>query len=115
MIIDPESNVYVNGRWYGPSYPDAVDPPVSTGREDQADTGGGTPNDSGAVPPIPGARPGTVTIKGRWAASPPPLAGPGSARSKWAAYATDSGVQVGGEMTRDEIVAACRAAGVRVE
>ncbi|WP_458317114.1 hypothetical protein [Mycolicibacterium brisbanense] len=46
---------------------------------------------------------------------PPPLAGPGSGRDHWAAYAREHQVAFGDDDKRDQIVDACREAGVRVE
>lgn len=48
---------------------------------------------------------------------PPPLAGPGSGRDPWAAYAAKFAdkVEVSEDDKRDEIVAKLREAGVRVE
>jgi hypothetical protein len=46
---------------------------------------------------------------------PPPLAGRGSSREAWAAYAATLGVTVASDASRDEIVDAVRVAGVRVE
>ena len=47
--------------------------------------------------------------------APPPIAGAGSSKAKWADYASAHGVEVGDDMSRDDIVDACRAKGVRVE
>lgn len=47
-------------------------------------------------------------------AGPPPQAGPGSSRQAWAMYADGHGVEVGPEMSRDDIVGAVAAAGVDV-
>lgn len=46
---------------------------------------------------------------------PPPLAGPGSGRDHWAAYAREHHVAFDDDDKRDQIVDACREAGVRVE
>ena len=46
---------------------------------------------------------------------PPPLAGPGSGRDHWAAYAVRHGVTVSEDDKRDAIVDALRKAGVPVE
>ncbi len=46
---------------------------------------------------------------------PPPQAGKGSSRDAWADYATACGVTVDAEQGRDEIIAACAAAGVPTE
>lgn len=45
---------------------------------------------------------------------PPPRAGKGSSEDNWRAYAAENGVVVEGIAGRDEIVAACEAAGVAV-
>lgn len=47
--------------------------------------------------------------------SPPSRSGAGSGRAKWADYATAHGVTVTGDMSRDDIVAACATAGVPTE
>lgn len=44
--------------------------------------------------------------------TPPPLAGAGSSREAWAAYAQAAGVEFAGDAKRDDIVAACAAASV---
>jgi hypothetical protein len=49
------------------------------------------------------------------AGSPPPLQGSGSSKAKWADYAESNGVEVHDGMSRDDIVGACRSAGVPVE
>ena len=46
---------------------------------------------------------------------PPALAGPGGSRAKWADYARTKGVAVGTDASREDIIAACRAAGVRTD
>lgn len=46
---------------------------------------------------------------------PPPKAGSGSGRAKWAEYAAAHGVEVTDDMSRDEIVDAVEAAGARTE
>lgn len=46
---------------------------------------------------------------------PPPLGGAGSGVKAWRKYADDNDVNYTDDATRDEIVAACREAGVRVE
>lgn len=45
----------------------------------------------------------------------PPQAGKGSGKDAWAEYATANGVQIDPEATRDDIIAACTAAGVATE
>lgn len=47
--------------------------------------------------------------------NPPPLQGSGSSKAKWADYAESNGVEVHDGMSRDDIVGACRSAGVPVE
>lgn len=83
-----EKNVWIRGTWYGPSYPGSGNPPAA---ELKADPG-------------PDASDG-----------PPPLAGKGSGKEAWAEYAERHGVGVDSEMTRDQIVDACRQADVPVE
>lgn len=93
--MPPDSNVWIKGRWYGPSYPDAGDPPAS-GRH--------------AAPSVQSA-----PARESESADPPPMAGAGSSRAKWAAYAEANGVEIADDATRDEIIEAVRAAGVPVE
>lgn len=45
----------------------------------------------------------------------PPQGGPGSGKDVWAAYADSKGVEYDDDATRDEIIAACKAAGVPVD
>lgn len=45
----------------------------------------------------------------------PPRAGKGSGKEAWAAYAEANGVEVDADASRDDIIAACEAAGVPVE
>lgn len=45
----------------------------------------------------------------------PPKAGPGSSKTAWLAYAAGHGVDVDGESTRDDIIAALDAAGIATE
>jgi hypothetical protein len=44
----------------------------------------------------------------------PPRAGAGSGKDAWRDYAAANGVQVADDATRDDIIAACEAAGVTV-
>ncbi|RJO74167.1 hypothetical protein D5S18_18615 [Nocardia panacis] len=44
----------------------------------------------------------------------PAQAGPGASRARWASYAVANGVAVEEAWKRDDIIAACEAAGVRV-
>lgn len=44
--------------------------------------------------------------------APPPLAGKGSSRTAWAAWAATAGTPVDDGMSRDDIITACRDAGV---
>lgn len=46
---------------------------------------------------------------------PPPIAGAGSSKARWADYARANGVEVSDGASRDEIVDAVRSAGVPVE
>ena len=99
----PQSNVWLgNLGWFGPSYPEAGDPPVAgfgpTGQDGDmpdldelaADSGRGGEPDSPA---------------------PPPRHGPGSGKSAWAAYARQIGVEVDPDATRDDIIDAVDRAG----
>lgn len=86
----PKVNVWSGGKWYGPSYPDAGD-----------------------LPAAPEAQPVAQAVEGS-APTPPPKAGPGSSRAKWAAYADANDVEVPDGADRDDIIAALRAAKVPV-
>ena len=46
---------------------------------------------------------------------PPPRSGAGSGREPWAAYATRHQVQVTADMRREDVIAACEAAGVATD
>jgi hypothetical protein len=98
------SNVFADGRWYGPSYPEAGDPPADSVAAEKAfeHDGGPDPADSSAPRRTP-------------ADPPPPKTGHGAARSKWADYARANGVAVGDEASREDIIAACQAANVRTD
>lgn len=66
----------------------------------QAWDGGAAPSKAKTTPPD-----GTL----------PPKSGAGSGKDAWAAYAAAKGVTVAGEASRDDIIAACAAAGVPTE
>jgi len=100
------ANVAVDGCWYGPSYPDAGDPPRGRVTNPAALADGEGP-DSGPAVTAPTARPAV--------AGPPPKAGPGSSVSAWRAFATAAGVAVADRAGRDEIIAACEAVHVPTE
>lgn len=57
-------------------------------------------------------RPGKTSVRKRPAGVPPPKVGAGSGRVRWAGYAADNGVEVDEAWSRDEVVAACEAAGL---
>jgi len=122
-----ESNVFVDGKWYGPSYPDAGAPPSGVNEK----AFGTTEDDDGIMsppqareglgyvdaPPDPGANEAPVDTGAdpTPAAQPPPQAGPGSGKSAWLDYAIAHNVRVRDDAPRDDIIAACQAAGVRTE
>lgn len=64
------------------------------------DAAGADPADSGAVPAAVGG--------------PPPQTGPGASRQLWVTYAHTNNVVVQDGWKRDDIIAACRQAGVPV-
>ena len=130
-MAELRSNVWVGGNWYGPSYPDAGDPPEGS-VDRRAFEGDETPSvdDLTAVsepsapliePPAeyvvdPQARTASAEAGGPASGpSPPPKAGSGGSRQRWVEYATARDVTVTPDATRDEIIAACEAAGVRTE
>lgn len=92
MASHPEFNVWVGGRWYGPSYPDAG-MPASAPVDDAADL-----SDSASEDQV--------------GDEPPPRSGTGSSRARWADYASAHGVTFGDDDARDDIIDACEKAGV---
>lgn len=60
------------------------------------------------VHPFPNSTTGTAD-------GPPPQSGKGSSKDAWTDYATANGVDVDPDGTRDDIIAACTAAGVPTE
>lgn len=97
----PEFNVWMGGAWYGPSYPEAGMPPAPESDASEA-------SEAVAEPVV---SPGQADPAG----DPPPKAGSGSSRAKWADYAALHNVAVSDDDTRDDIVAAVAAAGVRTD
>ena len=89
-------NVFVGGSWYGPAYGNADRVPAEV-----AEQIGGLAWEAQAAPEvIPAAVPGQA----------PPRAGRGSGRDAWAAYAASRGVDVPGDASREDIIAAVDAA-----
>lgn len=85
-------NVFVGGSWYGPAYGNADSVPAEV-----AEQIGDLAWDTQAAPEvIPAVVPGQA----------PPRAGRGSGRDAWAAYAASLGVEVPGDATREDIIAA---------
>lgn len=149
----PLVNVWVDGVWYGPNYPDAGDPPaeqvdpdVFDGPDEVAPVDGeavttaeqaaafGSPGDpvetdaqGSTVPRLEGPDPVAPTVhrddpdESAPAAAPaagdapPPRRGRGSSAPVWRAYARTHGVDVADDAERDDVIAACEAAGVRVD
>lgn len=111
-------NVLVGRRWYGPSYPDAGDPPKGKVTNPMAwddppsycddpsidpyDDGDDDEADEDDDESDPAAAPN----------QPPPKAGPGSSDAAWTSYARSRGVQVTDDMNRKQVIDACTAAGV---
>lgn len=123
----PPTNVWVDGTWYGPSYPAAGDPPEGSytvvaddgDDEEQYDAGGllvgaTTAVNDGPAEAVVGP-PSTESAVLSDVDAPPAQAGPGSSRAKWADYASAHGVAVADDDTREAIIAACRDKGVRVD
>lgn len=52
---------------------------------------------------------------GRSNGDPPPQQGSGSSKAAWSEYARANGVPVSSDMSRDDVIDACRRAGVRVD
>lgn len=96
----PEFNVWMDGAWYGPSYPEAGTPPQEGAELEASETG-----DAAEVTP------GQADV----AVEPPPKAGAGSSRSKWVDYAAVHNVAVADDDTRDDIIDALAAVGVRTD
>lgn len=63
------------------------------------------------APTSAGQAPATPTTS----TEPPPRAGKGSGTAAWAAYARGNGVQVGPQDSREDIIAALEAAGIRTD
>lgn len=68
-------------------------------------------DDSPSAEELYAAQTGTVPIPQREAVTLP-KGGYGASRDVWATYAAAAGVPVGAEASRDEVIAACQAAGV---
>jgi hypothetical protein len=83
--------------WFGPSYPEAGDPPAS-GASDPAEQDGDMPDLD------------ELDTNG-----PPPRRGPGSSRSIWLVYAHTNDVTVPDDASQGDIIAACAKAGVRTD
>lgn len=98
----PAKNVFIDGSWYGPSYPQAGDPPG--GLDSHLPGGAGDEPQSAAEQGPPQAPVGPVTL--------PPQAGPGSGVEAWAAYAVSHGVEVKPDAKKAEVLASLKAAGV---
>jgi hypothetical protein len=94
--MPPESNVWLGHLgWFGPSYPEAGDPPVP---------GFGSESDDG-MPDLD-----ELNTPG-----PPARHGSGSSRPDWLAYAQAHDVTVPDGASRNAIIDACAAAGVPVD
>lgn len=106
--------MWFRGKWYGPSYPDAGDLPVGrtvvndTGRAEQVLSPAQTSVVESVVEQGAGLSRDAQPV-------PPPKAGAGSSRVKWAAYAAAHDVAFDGDATRDDIIDACAAAGVPID
>lgn len=90
--------------------------PANEGEDPAAgDHGQPTSNDSAAghTSPDAGDQGGTAA-PAPTALTPPPHAGVGSGRDAWADYASAKGVAVQDDWKRDQIIEACRQAGVAV-
>lgn len=74
--------------------------------------------DSGQQEPAAGAKPAEPSLNppppqpSGPVGTPPPKSGKGSTDAAWTKYASDNGVAVTEEMSRNEVIAACEAAGV---
>ncbi len=129
-MAELKSNVWHDGTWYGPSYPNAGDPPegsVDQRAYEDDDTPSvddlqsvsepsapimQTPDEYVIDPPEQADR----DASGRGGGDePPPRSGPGSSRARWLTYADEHGVRMRDDAPKDDIIAACEGAGVRTE
>lgn len=101
----PDVNVWFRGKWYGPSYPDAGDLPA----------GRASSNDTDRAEQVLTSSQADAFSAAAAAMAPPPKAGPGSSKAKWAAYAAAHNVDVPDGADRDDIIAALRNADVPVD
>lgn len=115
------TNVWVGGQWYGPAYPDAGDPPRGTVSNPQAFEGGNDQTEAVEVEVTVHDGDGTTregtaeAVSTTSGGEPPPQGGPGSSRSAWLDYAAALSVDVAEDASREDIIAACEAAGVPTE
>jgi hypothetical protein len=93
----PQVNVWVKGYgWFGPSYPEAGDPPVAGAAEQDGDM-----PDLDELDPDDPSR-----AAGPDGPVPPPRSGKGSGQPAWLAYAREQGVDVDPDADRADIIAA---------
>lgn len=112
------ANVWVDGAWFGPSYPDAGAPPAGRVSNPACWEGGEVP--AGQVAPRSSVSRQVLGVddgleSGRGGDGPPPRSGPGSGRAAWRDYAAARDVTVADDAERADIIAACDAAGVPTE
>lgn len=108
----PGRNVLIKGRWYGPSYPAAGDPP--TVRSPKSAPAPVSPSQEPA-PPVEE----TVTpepVAGADTPQPPPRYGKGSGNAAWRDWARAVGIDLaalgGADAGREQILDAAHAAGI---
>lgn len=93
--------------------PAAGDDGQSTSNDLAGASEGARPENPGDASPDAGDQGGTAA-PAPTALTPPPQAGVGSGRDAWADYASANGVAVQDDWKRDQIIEACRQAGVAV-
>ncbi|MFD9212088.1 hypothetical protein ACFVY9_03010 [Streptomyces sp. NPDC059544] len=105
--------VTVDGEWYGPDseVPAEVASRIGAHAWEDGDQGDGEPAEVGFDDPSAQQSP-TPTGAGGSSGEAPPRAGRGSGIEAWRTFAEQNGVGTDSDMTRDEIIAACEAAGV---
>lgn len=121
----PDVNVWVRGKWYGPSYPDAGDLPAGRTSPQGASVTNTTDTVERVLTPaqtdalVEAAAKADEAVRAARVVTPalvpPPKSGPGSSRTKWATYAEQQGVTVPAGADRDDIIAALRDANVPVD
>lgn len=105
--------VMVDGEWYGPDseVPADVAKRIGAHAWTDSDQDGGELAEVGFVDPSAQQSP-TPTGAGGGAVEAPPRSGRGSGIEAWRTFAEQNGVGTDSDMSREDIIAACEAAGV---